>query len=174
MKTNAQLRQSRFLTAPVSFGGIRPFVVLPTEGTDDLPPEALDHVFLHELTHIRHGDLVTNPLFCGVQALFWCNPLVWLALRQMRRDREAYCDWAVLNWLPDDADRTRYGQTILRFAAGSNSLFPVANGLCQNSKMLLNPVFIQSALYHIPGELQENNSSMTTLTPRRRNMFRRL
>lgn len=136
MKTNAQLRQSRFLTAPVSFGGIRPFVVLPTEGTDDLPPEALDHVFLHELTHIRHGDLVTNPLFCGVQALFWCNPLVWLALRQMRRDREAYCDWAVLNWLPDDADRTRYGQTILRFAAGSNSLFPVANGLCQNSKML--------------------------------------
>ncbi len=136
MKFNAQLRQSRFLTAPVSFGGIRPFVVLPTEGTDDLPPEALDHVFLHELTHIRHGDLVTNPLFCGVQALFWCNPLVWLALRQMRRDREAYCDWAVLNWLPDDADRTRYGQTILRFAAGSNSLFPVANGLCQNSKML--------------------------------------
>lgn len=136
MKPNAQLRQSRFLSAPVSFGGIKPVVVLPTEGADDFPPESLDHIFLHELTHIRHGDLVTNPIFCGIQALFWYNPLVWLAFRQMRRDREAYCDWAVLNWLPDDADRTRYGQTILRFAAGSNSLFPVANGLCQNSKML--------------------------------------
>lgn len=136
MKANAQLRQSRFLTAPVSFGGIRPFVVLPMEGTDDLPPEALDHVFLHELTHIRHGDLITNSLFCGVQALFWCNPLVWLALRQMRRDREAYCDWAVLNCLPDDSDRTRYGQTILRFAAGSNTHFSAANGLCQRKEML--------------------------------------
>ena len=136
MKPNAQLRQSRFLSAPVSFGGIKPVVVLPTEGADDFPPESLDHIFLHELTHIRHGDLVTNPIFCGIQALFWYNPLVWLAFRQMRRDREAYCDWAVLNLMTDEAERTQYGQTILRFASGSNPRFSTANGLCQSTKTL--------------------------------------
>lgn len=136
MKPNAQLRQSRFLSAPVSFGGIKPVIVLPTEGADDFPPESLDHIFLHELTHIRHGDLVTNPIFCGIQALFWYNPLVWLAFRQMRRDREAYCDWAVLNLMTDEAERTQYGQTILRFASGSNPRFSTANGLCQSTKTL--------------------------------------
>ena len=136
MKPNAQLRQSRFLSAPVSFGGIKPVVVLPTEGADDFPPESLDHIFLHELTHIRHGDLVTNPIFCSIQALFWYNPLVWLAFRQMRRDREAYCDWAVLNLMTDEAERTQYGQTILRFASGSNPRFSTANGLCQSTKTL--------------------------------------
>ena len=40
-----------------------------------------------------------------MQALYWFNPMVWLAFRQMRRDREAYCDWTVLTELSDENAR---------------------------------------------------------------------
>ena len=136
LKQNIELRQSRFITTPVSFGWRKPFVVLPEDGIDGLSESELDHVLLHELTHIKHGDLITNYLICGVQALFWCNPLVWLAVRQMRRDREAYCDWAVLNELTDEAERISYGQTILNFAVGTNTQFHTANGFCQSKEQL--------------------------------------
>lgn len=136
LKQNIELRQSRFITTPVSFGWRKPFVVLPEDGIDGLSESELDYVLLHELTHIKHGDLITNYLICGVQALFWCNPLVWLAVRQMRRDREAYCDWAVLNELTDEAERISYGQTILNFAVGTNTQFHTANGFCQSKEQL--------------------------------------
>ena len=71
-----------------------------------------------------------------MQALYWFNPLIWLAFRQMRRDREAYCDWAVLNELGDENARIEYGQTILNFAAGCKTQFYTANGLCQNKEQL--------------------------------------
>ena len=136
IRKNVQVRQSRFITAPVSFGWKKPFVVLPNRGIEQLPASELENVVLHELTHIRHGDLITNYLFCGIQALYWFHPLVWLAFRQMRRDREAYCDWAVLNELGDENARIAYGQTILNFAAGCQTQFHTANGFCQNKEQL--------------------------------------
>ena len=136
MNQDIELRQSELLSAPVSFGWRNPFVVLPKDGIDGLSESELDHILLHELTHIKHGDLISNYLFCGVQALFWCNPLVWLAFRQMRRDREAYCDWAVLNELTDESERISYGQTILNFAAEANTRYHTANGFCQNKEQM--------------------------------------
>ena len=135
LSQDVDLRQSSFISAPVSFGWRKPLVVLP-KGIDGLLESELDHVLFHELTHIKHGDIITNYLFCGVQALYWCNPLVRVAIRQMRRDREAYCDWAVLNELTDEAERISYGQTILNFAAGSNPRFYTANGFCQSKEQL--------------------------------------
>lgn len=136
MKNDVQIRQSRFVAAPVSFGWKTPFVVLPSQGISNLSVPELEHILLHELSHIRHRDLLTNYLFCGIQALYWFNPLVWLALRQMRQDREAYCDWAVLNELGNETERIEYGQTILHFAAGVKTHFHTANGLCQNKDQL--------------------------------------
>ena len=121
LKRHIKLLQSRFITTPISFGWKTSFVVLPKGGIDGLPKSELDHILLHELTHIKHGDTMTNYLLCVIQILFWCNPLVWLALRQIRRDREAYCDWDVMNEMTCEKERIAYGQTILRFAAVSNS-----------------------------------------------------
>lgn len=136
LKQNIELRQSRFITAPVSFGWQKPFVVLPKDGIDRLSKSELNHVLLHELTHIKHGDITINYLICVVHTLFWYNPLVWLALRQMRRDREAYCDWSVMNEMTGETERIAYGQTILNFAAVSNTRLPTANGFCQSKDQL--------------------------------------
>lgn len=136
LKRHIKLLQSRFITTPISFGWKKSFVVLPKGGIDGLPKSELDHILLHELTHIKHGDTMTNYLLCVIQILFWCNPLVWLALRQIRRDREAYCDWDVMNEMTCEKERIAYGQTILRFAAVSNSPLPTAAGFCQSKNQL--------------------------------------
>ena len=136
IRRRVEIRQSRLIVAPVSFGCRKPLVVLPQEKLAGLSMERLRHVLLHELAHIRHGDLISNGLFCTLQAFCWFNPMVWLAFRQMRRDREAYCDWAVLKELKDEDARMDYGQTILYFAAGYRTRFCTANGLCQNKDHL--------------------------------------
>lgn len=136
LRQNIQLRQSERIDSPISFGFRTPMVLLPQREMEVLSKAELEHIFLHELTHIRHLDLVTNYLYCGAQALYWFNPLVWVAFRQMRRDREAYCDWAILNELPGEEERLCYGQTILRFAARSSPRFHVANSLFPSKEQL--------------------------------------
>lgn len=127
---------SKELSAPVSFGLCRAFVVLPEKAVQGLSEQELEHILLHELSHIQHGDLMTNSLFCVAQALFWFDPVVWFALRQMRRDREAYCDWEVMQILRGEKDRLDYGQTILRFAAKMHDLPWMANGFCTKNGQL--------------------------------------
>ena len=75
-----RLREHPDLAVPVVTGAIRPVVLLPTGIQSRAEAEM---IFLHELGHIRRGDLLLT-LICEIGAsLFWFNPLVWLALRRM-------------------------------------------------------------------------------------------
>src|SRR5690606_27519903 len=81
------------------------------------------HVLLHELAHLKRWDLMTNWLMAVAQAVHWFNPLVCLALRQMRVERELACDEMVLRATSeggDDGGRA-YGETILRLLEGVKS-----------------------------------------------------
>ena len=133
---NITLCQSHFLSSPISFWWGHFYVILPAEKLKKLSDTDIENILRHELTHISHGDPLAAYLFCGIQAIFWFHPLVWIAFQQMRREREAYCDWDVLNTLSDEKERIRYGQTILNFAVAANMRFCAANGLCQGKKQL--------------------------------------
>ena len=133
---NITLCQSHFLSSPISFWWGHFYVILPAEKLKKLSDTDIENILRHELTHISHGDPLAAYLFCGIQAIFWFHPLVWIAFQQMRREREAYCDWDVLNTFSDEQERIRYGQTILNFAVAANMRFCTANGLCQGKKQL--------------------------------------
>ena len=59
---------------------------------DPLDLAQLRHVFLHELAHLKRFDIAVGLLTAVVQTVHWFNPLVWLAFRRMRDDREVACD----------------------------------------------------------------------------------
>ncbi len=53
--------------------------------------------------------------------LYWFNPVVWIALREMRNDREIACDTSVLNMLETDLHED-YGRTLIDFAGSCPAL----------------------------------------------------
>lgn len=80
---------------PMVWRLLRPTILIPTEARS-WPDERVRAVLLHELAHVKRGDYPTHLLKLCVQALFWPNPLVWLAARRARQEQEQACDDVVL------------------------------------------------------------------------------
>ena len=73
-------------------------------------------VLLHELTHLKHGDLGGNQLAALILAICWWNPVIWLAFRRFRRDMEIYCDYDAARL---SGDKKAYAATLVKAAAGT-------------------------------------------------------
>lgn len=81
--------------APITFGILRSTILLPT-GAEQWPAERLRLVLAHELAHVRRRDCAVQLLVELARALYWFQPLVWLAASQVHKERERACDDAVL------------------------------------------------------------------------------
>lgn len=106
------LKFSDDVNSPMSFGLLKPVVVLPT-GASSWNESTLEDVLFHELSHIKRLDWPTM-LFCHLLcSLFWINPLVWFAKRRVNEAAEQACDSEVLGHGKDGAN---YAEDLLRFA----------------------------------------------------------
>jgi beta-lactamase regulating signal transducer with metallopeptidase domain len=70
----------------------------------------------HELMHYRRGDHIVSMVLSLLNAVYWFNPFVWMAFRQMREDMETACDSKVVKKL-DSAAKSRYASLILSLSA---------------------------------------------------------
>jgi beta-lactamase regulating signal transducer with metallopeptidase domain len=83
------------LAVPVTWGIVYPAVLLPQDA-DNWSEERRRFVLVHEMAHVKRFDALTQLLAQLSLAVFWFDPLVWLAARQMRVEREHACDDYVL------------------------------------------------------------------------------
>ena len=159
-----------FLQSPVITGFLRPRIYLPIHiisdysktDTDKLCqascgscPSGMDglrqirYMLLHELQHYKHKDTLVNYLMTLTGILYWFNPMVWIALREMRNDREIACDTSVLNMLEPDSYED-YGMTLIHFAEKlSRPAFPFAAGLSGNMSQMKRRI-LNIAAYETP------------------------
>ena len=100
--------------SPAVCGLFRPVILLPQSLVQKLPPAQLRAVLLHELTHLRRGDVWINCAQALVQIVYWWHPLLWLANARTRSVREEAVDDAVMLALRDDAEA--YAPTLLEVA----------------------------------------------------------
>ncbi|QGH36760.1 BlaR1 family beta-lactam sensor/signal transducer [Gracilibacillus salitolerans] len=131
------LVNSPLIKSPLTFGIFKTYIILPCHAEAWLSKEDLKYILLHELCHYKYKDIATNYLVVLFQILYWYNPLVWIAFREMRLDREIACDSSVLKML-DQNHYVAYGNTIIKFAdqAFLQNQFAIANQLASSKKQL--------------------------------------
>ena len=86
-----QVREAA-LRSPQVAGWRRPLVLVPRGLSTILTAAELDAVLLHELAHVRRGDLRWNLLQRIGVALMWFHPVAWSLQASVARERERCCD----------------------------------------------------------------------------------
>ena len=106
------VKTSLISSGPLVLGLFRPTVLLPAWFEEDYSPAEQRVALMHEMMHIKRGDLwALQAAWVGV-ALQWFNPLAWVALAKFRVDQEAACDADVLN--SGEASPYSYGATLVK------------------------------------------------------------
>jgi beta-lactamase regulating signal transducer with metallopeptidase domain/protocatechuate 3,4-dioxygenase beta subunit len=111
LRKSPEIALSRHISSPAVFGVFRPVLVLPVDTIHHLSPKCTGHILLHELAHIKRGDLLVNTLYMLLQIVYWFNPLLWLLRRKLQHLRELCCDATVARVLRDET--ADYRDTIL-------------------------------------------------------------
>ena len=114
IKRKTELRLSDKLLSPAVCGFFRPVILIPTGLIEKLSPDKLKAVLIHELAHVKRGDLWVNCVQTFLQIIYFYNPLVWLANVVICRIREQAVDEMVLVTL--DAEAMSYSNTLIDIA----------------------------------------------------------
>ncbi|MDE6259331.1 MAG: M56 family metallopeptidase, partial [Oscillospiraceae bacterium] len=107
----ARLREGPMEGAPLTFGVVRPTVVL----SPGLEGDTLDCVLAHEGAHASRRDNLWHYVMAITLIIHWWNPAVWLMSRLLRRDIELSCDRAAVKKL-GAARRAEYANTLVSLA----------------------------------------------------------
>jgi len=112
-----RLLHSRHRSLLVTWGWRRARILLPAvagEWSDD----QIRIVLAHELAHIARGDWVAQLAAEVLRAVYWFNPVLWIACRRLRVESECACDDAVL---ARGVDGSEYATHLLALARRLNS-----------------------------------------------------
>lgn len=103
--------RSQIAEAPAVLRVLRPLIVLPADGADTLDDDELESLLCHECAHVARHDNLLALVEGLVRAVFWFNPLLWLAHRRLAEEREKACDEIVA----EDARRAEtYAQALVK------------------------------------------------------------
>jgi beta-lactamase regulating signal transducer with metallopeptidase domain len=102
------------VVCPAVFGIFRPVLLMPKGYLSRLSRKDAEHVLLHELAHIKRGDPIVHSLYLILQIVYWFNPLLWLARRQLIHLRELCCDTTVARILKNKTNE--YRETLIDIA----------------------------------------------------------
>ncbi len=130
--------QCEQVQSPFILGLFRPRIYLPF----DVSEEEMTLVLAHEHAHLKRRDHLIKPLAFLLLAVYWFNPLVWLAYVLFCRDIELACDERVIKKIGEQ-ERRAYSSTLLSRSISRRSIAacPVAFGevhVKERIKMALN------------------------------------
>jgi beta-lactamase regulating signal transducer with metallopeptidase domain len=141
LSRNVRLLQTDEPWMPMTWGWWRPAALLPSEAMN-WEGQRVRLVLRHELAHVRRNDCLAQALAALVCALYWFNPLAWLAAARMRTERERACDDLVVSL--GETKPSEYAGHLLEVArqwsGAPRAALPVAKrfGLEQRLRALLD------------------------------------
>ena len=114
IRGNVELRISHSAQSPAACGLLRPKILLPASLLAQLTRQKLRTVLIHELAHIKRGDLWVNLVQTVLQVIYFYNLLIWVANTIVRRLREQAVDEMSLVCLGKEAGN--YSSTLIDIA----------------------------------------------------------
>lgn len=100
------------IKTPLVTGILKPIVILPDT---EMNLEEKYLALMHELTHIKNGDLWFKFFAMLITVIHWFNPLSHLLCKKIYIISEEYCDEQVVKTLKKE-ERILYGNLILKTA----------------------------------------------------------
>ncbi len=110
--SEADIRVSPSITGPVTFGVLRPVVLLPTNFTA-LKQTQQDAILCHEIMHVRRRDWLWMLGEELVRSALWFHPAIWWLTAEIRLAREQAVDAEVVAMM---RTRDEYVDALLTFA----------------------------------------------------------
>ena len=90
------------ISSPFILGVVKPHIYLPS-GLDEVQRR---NVLAHEQAHLARRDHWWKPLGFALLAVYWFNPVLWLAYTLLCRDIELACDERVIRTMDESAVKT--------------------------------------------------------------------
>ena len=113
------LRASDWLRSPVLGGVVRPTIVIPGRlDRDEVDPDALRLILLHELAHADRGDAWFNALAALAQIIWFFLPHLWWLRAQLRIDQEFLADRRAAGPL---GETTHYARWLVGLSSGRST-----------------------------------------------------
>lgn len=125
------VRQSEAILAPLTYGCLRPVILLPGRALERGGHE-LRYILQHEFVHICRHDAALKLAMVAALCIHWFNPLVWLMCGLTNRDIELACDEGVLRRFGEGA-RAGYAMTLIGMEEKKRALLPLYNGFSKNA-----------------------------------------
>ncbi len=87
----ADLRLSDDVASPVTFGAVRPVVLLPAH-FPELDASTREAILCHEILHVRRKDWLVTLAEEFIRSIFWFHPAIWWLLGEIGLAREQAVD----------------------------------------------------------------------------------
>lgn len=124
-KHGTALLVSEELRSPISWGVVRPIILLDTRAAEDAAQA--EAIIAHELAHVARLDWAMLILGRLATSIFWFNPLVWLLARRCHELSEQAVDDTVLR---SNIRSTDYAELLIKAASHDNrAILLAANGV---------------------------------------------
>ncbi len=106
-----EMRLQNFNTSPCIYGLIRPKILISEDFINN-NNEAIQNVFMHELSHYKRKDMIINHILLIMMSLHWFNPFVYIFFKKIRQEMELATDEIALSKMNKE-EKKSYGLTLI-------------------------------------------------------------
>ena len=150
IKRKVQVWVSELVSSPVTIGFLKPIILVPMAAINQLTPQQLEAVLLHELSHIKRFDYLINLLINAIQTILYFNPFVKAFIKITETEREKSCDEMVIQFQYNsleyasallELEKVNHSQRLLALSAAGNKndlLHRIENILDVPKKKIIN------------------------------------
>jgi beta-lactamase regulating signal transducer with metallopeptidase domain len=131
IKNQVDVYESHFINTPIVSGIFKTKIMIP----NNLNPDILEYVFIHELSHIIRKDNIWKLLTILAVCIHWFNPFAWLFFFVSERDMESACDYKVLKNISDNK-RKNYALALIELADNQRTPFPALGNTAIKQRLI--------------------------------------